>query len=501
MTDQIVQSKHPPERVMRAICATNWAMLQDDLQVILDIASREHELDPQAVSMLMGKPLDNTEGVTIRNGVGIIPVIGPIFRYGSVFNKISGATSIDSLALDFNEALNNPNVKAILFEVDSPGGEVAGTGEFANMIYHARESSDKPIWAYISSLGASAAYWISSACEKVIVSPTSIVGSIGVVSAVRKPDPKDRTIEFVSSQSPNKRPNINTQEGRSQVQDTLDALADVFIGTVARNRNVEEATVIDDFGAGGVRVGRDAVKCGLADEVGTFEMCIATLASVEDVHPANVRPMRRIAENNTISMSERISQMGVDIRGSWKQFKALMDADVEEDNESTEAVTELTPVVASDIATPIVAKDATNVDELARLRADNMRMKNERWNEQATAFMNAAVTEGRAFPAEREAFIALFIQVSADDETLGGVSRVNMLCSAMSARPKHQLSAETLAPSLADLLRNGATKSSVTGNTQDDDGPVSDDTVRDLLSKSALGNSVLRSIADGKPLR
>lgn len=100
------------------------------------------------------------------------------------------------------------------------------------------------------------------------------MGSIGVVSMFEKDD-EDKTIEIVSSQSPNKRPDINTDEGRAKIQARVDELAEVFIAKVARNRGITVVDVVKNFGVGDVSVGKSAVRSGLADGLASFEGIIA----------------------------------------------------------------------------------------------------------------------------------------------------------------------------------------------------------------------------------
>lgn len=140
------------------------------------------------------------------------------------------------------------------------------------MIYQARGT--KPIIAYASGACCSGAYWIASACDKILAADTAILGSIGVVSIFEKDD-EDKTIEIVSSQSPNKRPDINTEEGKAKIQARVDELAEVFIAKVARNRGISEDDVVNNFGAGDVSVGQYAVRNGLADGLASFEGIIA----------------------------------------------------------------------------------------------------------------------------------------------------------------------------------------------------------------------------------
>lgn len=272
-----------PHKILDFYASKTWAIQENSLQEMYGIyqaalqrRSDGVDFDPEAVAAKTGTRLDNTRSVEVRDGVAVIPVRGPIFARANLFTQISGATSIEVLAKDFNEALENPRVKSILFEINSPGGEVDGTSEFAQHIFDAREQ--KPIVAYVAHLGASAAYWIASATDEIVAQETASLGSIGVVGTVCVHKDKGH-IEFVSSQSPNKRPNPETEAGRSQIQEHIDDLAQVFINTVARNRDWTAGEVIEKGGAGGLRVGQKAVDSGLADRLGTLEGLISELSS------------------------------------------------------------------------------------------------------------------------------------------------------------------------------------------------------------------------------
>lgn len=282
-------------KALQAIAREPWAILPDALEQILAIAQREAG-DPEALAARLGRPLDNTRTVTMRDGVAVVPVIGPIFQRANLFTEISGATSIELLARDFTAALDDPAVRAIALEIDSPGGQVAGTSEFADMVYQAR--GQKPITAYISARGASGAYWIASAADRIVVADTALVGSIGVVSAIRPPR-DDGSIEIVSSRAPNKRIDIASDDGRAQVQALVDRLETVFIDTVARNRGLDADTVVVDFGAGGLLVGSDAVDAGMADAVGSFESILAGLAGPTRGYGGNLMPTANQADQQT----------------------------------------------------------------------------------------------------------------------------------------------------------------------------------------------------------
>lgn len=259
---------------------TPWAITEDQLHNILQIARREN-LSPETVAQQLGRELENTYSVEYRDGVAILSVHGPLFRYANLLTMLSGATSYDRLAKDFYAAIKDDSVKAVLLDIDSPGGEANGCGEFAKQIYQARGS--KPINAYVGGAGASGAYWIASAADRVIAHETSMLGSIGVRTALiddsqAMEDAGLREYVIVSSQSPNKDVNPADESDRARVQRVVDDLAAVFISNVATFRGVSEEKVLNDFGQGGVLVGANAVDAGLADRLGDFESTLEQLA-------------------------------------------------------------------------------------------------------------------------------------------------------------------------------------------------------------------------------
>ncbi|PWC26394.1 S49 family peptidase [Teichococcus aestuarii] len=268
--------------ILEAALATHWAMEETALRQLLEIAAREHTVTPEALEAYRAKSLERAEAARVRDGVAIIEAYGPLVKRANLFDAMSGATSYEMMRRDLEAALTDRDVSAILLNVDSPGGEARAVGELAGAIYAAR--GRKPIFAYVGGTGASAAYWLASAASRVIVAPTAILGSIGVQVALRDRRAADekagvRTLNFISSQSPMKNADPATDVGAAALQATVDALAEVFVADVARNRGVEVGVVLERFGRGGLVVGAAAVAAGLADEIGTFEGALAMVAA------------------------------------------------------------------------------------------------------------------------------------------------------------------------------------------------------------------------------
>ncbi|MDH0045100.1 S49 family peptidase [Pseudomonas juntendi] len=264
-------------RALELAASQPWLMLPDALDNLLTISDRMG--DPLALATKRGEQLEETRRVTLRGNVALVPVIGPIFRYANLFTEISGATSTQVLGSDIQRALEDPKVKSIVLNIDSPGGVASGINELAELIYQGR--SRKRIVAYIGGIGASAAYWIASAAHEIVIDEASLAGSIGVVVEAVVDDEKasGRTrYQIVSRNAPNKRPDLGTEEGRAKLGETIDALGDVFVGKVARNLDVAAEQVPEMGDHGGIRFGADAVKHGLAHRVGSLESLITELA-------------------------------------------------------------------------------------------------------------------------------------------------------------------------------------------------------------------------------
>ncbi len=317
-------------------------------------------LTPEAL-MRMGEDRQADELDVRTDGVAVIPVRGSLTRR-SYWRGDRAA--YEWIGARVQEALERYNVKAIVLEVDSPGGQVNGTEELASMIRAAR--GQKPITAYVQGEASSAAYWIASAAERIVVGRTSMVGSIGVIWSYIDWSAYDarvgiQEIAIVSSQSPDKALDPKTAHGRARVQTTVDQLAGVFVADVARNRGVDEPSVLAHFGQGWIRVGQDAVSARMADRVGTFA---AAITDEPDFDPtSSPPPLAGGQEGNmsTINLSDLTAAyleqnhplIVVELRSG---YAAIADRDADIKSAVDAAVTEA--VAAASAAATAAAVDA-----------------------------------------------------------------------------------------------------------------------------------------------
>jgi ClpP class serine protease len=235
-------------------------------------------IDYSAMQKVVDQDLPGAYRAEFRNNVAILPVRGPIFPRANLITSWSGGTAVSQLMVDLNAAMSNDSIDTIIQNVDSPGGEITGISEYAQAVMRARESGKKVV-SYVYGQGASAAYWVIAPSYKLFLSNTSMVGSIGVVAGYTLSDKADekrgvQKIEIVSSQSPKKRINPTTEEGRAHIQKTVNALADIFISSVASARGVSTEKVLIDFGEGGMVLADKAVSVGMADGISTLEEVI-----------------------------------------------------------------------------------------------------------------------------------------------------------------------------------------------------------------------------------
>ncbi len=476
------------------IASQQWAITPEGLERIVAIAERvslsvEDALTRRAefevvADAMFGAKLEGSSKFSragIRDGVAIIPVRGTLIHYANFFSNISGATSITNLTEDLRIALASDEARSILLYIDSPGGEVSGVNGFSKTVRSA--SQQKPIVAFVAGEGASAAYWIASAADEVVAEETSLIGSIGVMTVIKEDTGKrdqergEIAHRYISSQSPKKRVRLGTESGDAVIQKVVDDLADVFVRAVAENRGVSREKVLEDFGQGGLLVGRYAVEAGLADKLGSFEGTLAMISAQ--------RPKRRRAQMTTKTPAQGTGGNGMSV---IEKIKAVIAGEETKATAESAAAEPEKPKAAAATAAATERPEAvaaSQSDESAKLRREVESLKAERRKEKAEAFADRIITvEHRAFPAERDAIIAAYTQALEDDDAspLASGSRAAKIEAQFTRRPAHTtLLKESLAPADVRVLFNegGDKKEEVTPERK-----------TELLKLTPLGQSV-----------
>ena len=260
---------------------TPLLIARSKLDTILAVLGPRIGLAPMELDLPAVAPTASDPAPT-QPGIAIIPIHGTVVRRALGIDAMSGLTSYARIAADLDAAIANPDVAGILLEIDSPGGEAGGVFELADRIRAA--SAIKPIWAYAGDSAFSAAYAIASAAQRVTLSQTGGVGSIGVIAlhidqSVRNAqNGLSVTALYAGAHKNDATPHAPlTPQATEALQTEIDRLYDLFVDHVAAMRGLDAAAVRATEAA--LYFGEDAVTAGLADAVAPFDVVLADFAT------------------------------------------------------------------------------------------------------------------------------------------------------------------------------------------------------------------------------
>lgn len=269
--------------VLQAVMQTPWAILPAKLAVIEEIVERHlsgEKLTAEEIqARINGRTRPEQRNV---NRVAVLPVFGTIVPRADLFTDISGATSAEGLGKTFAELMDDPSIDAVVLDVDSPGGQVNGIPELSKQIFDAR--GKKPVVAVANHTMASAAYWIGTAADEVVVTPSGEVGSIGVFTMHRDVSGMQEKAGIKTTLISRGKYKVEgnpyeplAEEARAALDERVGESYDAFIEAVARNRGVNPAAVRNGFGEGRVVGANQALKLGMVDSVGTLDETVNRL--------------------------------------------------------------------------------------------------------------------------------------------------------------------------------------------------------------------------------
>ncbi|MGL9758913.1 MAG: S49 family peptidase [Wolbachia sp.] len=208
-----------------------------------------------------------------ERGIKVIPIHGILTKKSEAFDDILGMTSYEKIREEIEEALIDKEVETIILDIDSPGGEVSGLFDLSDFIYEAR--TKKRIVAIANDDAYSAAYAIASSAEKVLVTRTSGVGSIGVIASHIDQSAFDEKqgIKYTTVFAGKRKNDLNphepiTSESLESLQGEVNRLYEMFAQLIARNRNLSTGKIKST--EAGLYFGEKAIEIGLADGITTF---------------------------------------------------------------------------------------------------------------------------------------------------------------------------------------------------------------------------------------
>jgi signal peptide peptidase SppA len=240
----------------------------------------------------------------ISNGVAIIPVVGTLVRRTVGLEAQSGLTSYGLIGERLDAALQDSAVKGILLDIDSPGGEAGGVFDLADKIFAARKV--KPIWAVANDEAFSAAYAIAAAAERIYLSRTGGVGSIGVIAVHldQSEAEADAGLKYTAIYAGEHKNDLSPHEplsdpARAQLQTEVDRVYELFATSVARMRGIELTAVKATEAA--LYFGHQSIAVGLADRIGTMGDALSDFTK-KVARPSS--PTTRTLKRKEIPMTE-----------------------------------------------------------------------------------------------------------------------------------------------------------------------------------------------------
>jgi signal peptide peptidase SppA len=275
--------------ILQAFTETPWAILPAKLAILEEIVYRHvsgEKLTAEEVQVRIhgaARPADrNMVSTDAPKMVAILPLFGTIFPRANMMTDISGATSAYRFGAKFSALVDDPDIGAIVLDINSPGGQVNGIADVANRIFEAR--GKKPVVAVSNHLMASAAYWIGTAADEVVVTPDAEVGSVGVFAVhqdvSKKLEQDGIKVTFIKEGKYKTEGNPYeplSDESLAFIQARVRESYDNFIDAVARHRGVKSDDVRNGYGEGRVIGAQHAIRLGMADRIETLDQTVERL--------------------------------------------------------------------------------------------------------------------------------------------------------------------------------------------------------------------------------
>lgn len=261
-----------------------WLITPEKLLAIQEIVERRAgglALSDAEIEAAIGAGEGDSEaGYRVVGSDAVIPIRGVIIPRASLFSRTSGVVDAASIRESVQAALADTNVKRLVFDIDSPGGNAAGIAETAAAIR--RAGSIKPTVASVNGMAGSAGYWLAAAARKIVASEGSQIGSIGaytihteVSKAHAEAGITDTVVKFGRFKAAGNGVEPLSEEAKSSLQERIDAVGNLFVDSVAVYRGVSAAHVRANYGDGKVYMATEAKARGMIDDIGTLDDVLA----------------------------------------------------------------------------------------------------------------------------------------------------------------------------------------------------------------------------------
>lgn len=268
---------------MQLLACDLWLMERTAVRNMVSLAWKLRALaekwpEPRTAEQMIDQVAASSTQAKQQRSIAVIPVSGALETRPTEMGAWLGMSSYEVIGKVFDHFVADSSISGIILDVSSPGGMVYGAQELADKIFQARGT--KPIIAMANPMAASGAYWISAAADRVVVTPSGDVGSVGVITEhvdlSKAFEQQGATVTTIKSAvSPYKGEYSDssplTEEAKQHIQSRVDAISKTFVGDLARFRGVSDSFVSENFGKGRLVDAKTAVNAGMADRVGTLQ--------------------------------------------------------------------------------------------------------------------------------------------------------------------------------------------------------------------------------------
>jgi HK97 family phage prohead protease len=271
-------------RISERVLNTPLLITRDKLDAILAVLGPRIGLDAQAIPAGFEAVEKRDIYSVTDDGIAVLDIQGSLANRGfGALDVMSGMTSYEELRGLLSQAAEDKAIKGVVLRVASPGGEVGGIPDLANFIDGITKT--KPVWTAVDDYAYSAAYWIAAATNRIYVSSTGGVGSVGVIaqhvdeSEYEKREGFKVTTIFSGARKNDLSPHEPISgDAMARLRKRVDDVYGMFVSSVAHFRGMAKTAVrsteADTF------YGQDAIDMGFADRLGTFDAALSDMRSM-----------------------------------------------------------------------------------------------------------------------------------------------------------------------------------------------------------------------------
>lgn len=273
--------------ILSYVASTPWAILDSkaaEIQAFLVFAANGGTLSTEQIQARIGTPPAEPPAASRAGSIAVLPLRGTIANRMGTLQESSGGMSCERFSQMYRQAMQDPNVTAVVVDVDSPGGAVPGCHELATEMLALR--GRKPTVAVANDLMASAAFWIGGCVDEVVAVPSARIGSIGVFSMaadlsekLKKEGVKVTLFKFGANKAEGEPFAPMSAAAVARRQAAVDEAGNTFVADVARARRINSAEVRTRFGDGAVLSAKEALRTGMIDRIATLDDTLERLAA------------------------------------------------------------------------------------------------------------------------------------------------------------------------------------------------------------------------------